>query len=1250
MIGALHDGFPSCSSPRFRAISASLAALLCMIFTQFAAAQGTETGYYTGVWALSLEVKPDWNAYYDGAYTYFPGPGGNLVEGTLSITAEIAVADPSVVLQFPEMSNAPPSHIRLYLIPECELVLAGWYDPDSWEWTTSEVAIPAKTKTPTDYFDEGDPYIVWSMDWPNALAIDPSLWDLQPDRVVPALEDRSLWRATWNLTPEESSMNVTDWYYWPPDQFDNLPWWYWMQDEGVYYPMVVVDMQEEVPEHTPPDDTLNTNTYFWRQPIYFWPITDPSISVSRRTYHIPPPTPTPRPSPSPTPTATPAEEAEAGQALAPGDAFAPGDVLAPGAESPLPYSLAQDLAFEDQGPDWRAKAKAALDRPRHPKEELWRDYIVVRFRRERAARAHAERLAGPALREALWTKRSQSDLLASLPSEFIGLHPFVSGSRKATDAAGEKPAISGVLAANGELDSAQIALATRAIAEAAEPHGPLGLFHVKLAPGADPYEASYKMIEHPDVVYAHPARVCRPMGVPNDPLYPRQWAPEMIKLPQAWDLVRNDYLGPQPGSSLRVCVVDTGVRVTHADLAGRIADPVDVYPWNGDAYANSDPEDDDPHGHGTAVAGIIAAIRDNQTLMAGSAPVTIIPVNASYYDPEDPETVGFLNYEDGVFWGVDRGASVINMSLGGSGSPTGSEEDAAAYAKQKDVVVCVASGNDGEPPAWVKDPDPGGRLLFGFADWSSPAGIESYVTVGAVDQTGWLVTSGRWFWGSQYGNVLDICAPGQGGKWVTLPWAKESEAMSVYEEVTGAQPSVLGDSIVSLARDHDTAITPLFNGTSAASPEVAGVAALVRLANPTLTANEVTTVLLLTAHDRTGDPREDYTGWDMFHGYGVVDAYRAVAAARGRVEFFDIANSGTLPLKIYDIRADEAPWLSFYPQPPFHVPMWGREKVMAIKSPDFGPAIPTTVTIQVYSNDRGIYWDARKRRHVPKSPISVAMPAGPYRYDPDLDKKIEQLIKHFYNNVLQRDPFDHEIAGWKTHFYYSLGHFIDVIFIPKAMGITFFFSAEYEAYEEVEPMSVSPGKGGLRGVLRRPDDNFIRDCYRTFLQREPFQNELSQWLAGQWSRYEVVSIFAESEEFEDFIRGLFPDRQGLPARNFVAASYYGVLDRLVDRGGLLGATPEIEAAPANQKREVAKLQVRSLLMSAEFLNWQPRNEDRVIRLYRAFLSRFASDGEVAYWAGLLNTGAMTQDQMLDIFAASPEFTAKLVKYFGPGSY
>jgi len=73
-------------------------------------------------------------------------------------------------------------------------------------------------------------------------------------------------------------------------------------------------------------------------------------------------------------------------------------------------------------------------------------------------------------------------------------------------------------------------------------------------------------------------------------------------------------------------------------------------------------------------------------------------------------------------------------------------------------------------------------------------------------------------------------------------------------------------------------------------------------------------------------------------------------------------------------------------------------------------------------------------------------------------------------------------------------------------------------------------------------------------------------------------------------------------------------------------------------------------MSAEFLNWKPRNEDRVIRIYRAFLSRFPSDAEVAYWAGLLNSGAMTLDQMLGLFAASPEFTAKLVKYFGPGSY
>ncbi|HUT24189.1 MAG TPA: S8 family serine peptidase, partial [Sumerlaeia bacterium] len=998
MIGDLsHPRFGRSRPLLLRAAPVLLAAALCVIFPARLTAQDDDVitvENYPDLGAVDLTVTPRYDLYEPYSFIeQYPEGVEEIPREDFTTDISIRIANIAGVYVRPEnayLSTAGPSHARLYLIPESEMIEADWYDPTGWTWG-DEANIPGHDLAPLMYTsDEDDPYLLWTFDWDDYSML--AYTRLNANRVIPSLRDEQTYTTTWRITPWSYDLSWFDqniayysfvygrWVQYPDSE---APWWIfpmyrnpmydpdrdddiWQQVltyppytprhptlPGVYYLLVVLDMFDVVPEFPNEDlDTLENNTFFWRRPIYFQEAIEANIQVTTSTYQIPPPTPTTRPSPTPTPSPTPAEEGEGGG----------GEEGAASLDGP-PFSLASDVAFEDQGADWLSRARKELSRPLDPEKELFPDYIVVRIRRSAAARAHAERLVSSPSRDALWTKRSQSSALSSFPRIFTGLRPFTTGIRKAQEAAETQPAVSAVLARNGELDAAQIALATRAIAAAAEPHGPLGLFHAKLAPGVDPLEASRELIELPDVVYAHPAPVCHPYAAPNDPLYSREWGLRMIEAPWAWDIIGNDYRGPQPGASLRVCVVDTGVRVTHSELAGRIADPIDIYPYNGDVYADDDPNNDDPEGHGTACAGIIAAIRDNANLVSGIAPVTIIPVST------EAGKRGLLNYEDGVMWGVDRGARVINLSLGGSSWPWMSEWDAAEYARDHEVIVCAAAGNSALPPAWLghtSDPYPEEQLFW--SSIGSPAVIPTYICVGAVDQTRRRVSADTWWWGSDYGLELDICAPGQGGKWPTFPWVSNGGTSLAYWPFPDP-PELKGDSIVTLDSANNGAYTREFNGTSAATPHVAGVAALMLIANPMLTADQLTTILLLTATDRVGDQREDTLGWDAFHGYGLVNARAAVEAARGRVEFFDIINWGTLPLKIFGISAPEAPWLSFYPKPPFEIPLAGRQQVMVMRSPTFGPAVPTTVTLQVYSNDEGLYWDARKRKHVPKNPL-----------------------------------------------------------------------------------------------------------------------------------------------------------------------------------------------------------------------------------------------------------------------------------------
>jgi len=238
---------------------------------------------------------------------------------------------------------------------------------------------------------------------------------------------------------------------------------------------------------------------------------------------------------------------------------------------------------------------------------------------------------------------------------------------------------------------------------------------------------------------------------------------------------------------------------------------------------------------------------------------------------------------------------------------------------------------------------------------------------------------------------------------------------------------------------------------------------------------------------------------------------------------------------------------------------------------------------------------------------------------------MRDLITYFYNTVLARDPEAGAVDAWETgYFKYALNLNIDVKFIPAEMGRLFFLSPEYQS-------------------RHRTNEDFITDCYRAFLHRYPSPEELTAWGNGVWNRPEAMAQFAISAEFADYVANLFPGFNGLPTRNFVTTMYIGLHDRIVDGGGLLYWTELFDQS--TDKIAMAKWMAGIVINSPEFQGSVKTNEALVSRLYRSFLGRFPSDGEIAYWAGELTAGRRTLTQVIDSFASSYEFTQIMNKYF-----
>ena len=300
------------------------------------------------------------------------------------------------------------------------------------------------------------------------------------------------------------------------------------------------------------------------------------------------------------------------------------------------------------------------------------------------------------------------------------------------------------------------------------------------------------------VLWAAPAG---PARASNDPAFGRQWGLAQVGAPNAW--------ARSTGAGVKVGIVDSGVDLAHEDLVGAVVASTACL----DGQCRGSAQDDD--GHGTHVAGIIGARKDNGRGVAGVAPSSQLVVAKVFQQTNQ----GYVAYDDdviaGIKWVVDQGARVVNLSLGDFVPIVGglfggdtSLKEGIDYAWSKGAVAVLAAGNTN---------------VAGFG--SANYGELNALVVGATGRSGRVATS----YSSPLGNAKwGLVAPGGDGTCDSADASVDGCVFSTYWE---SGRSNLYNSL---------------KGTSMAAPHVAGALADVFAANPGFTAQQAVDRVLAT--------------------------------------------------------------------------------------------------------------------------------------------------------------------------------------------------------------------------------------------------------------------------------------------------------------------------------------------------------------------------------------------------------------------
>ena len=356
--------------------------------------------------------------------------------------------------------------------------------------------------------------------------------------------------------------------------------------------------------------------------------------------------------------------------------------------------------------------------------------------------------------------------------------------------------------------------------------------YLHLAPGMSLQECVRRVEHHPWVEYAEPDGIGTGGLIPNDPNFNSQWhhrnlakPSASIQTPLAWDIT-------QGSTNVIVAVLDSGLTPS-AEFAGRLV------PGYNFAYTNANTDDD--YGHGTAVAGVLAANANNSMLVAGvDWRCRLMPIKVG-----NSTNAGLYSWwAQGIEFAVSNGAKVINLSLPrhslapltvnlSAGGRTSSRTLASAItnAIAQHVIFVTITHNDG-------------TNVIRF-----PGSLTNCITVGATDAQDLRADF------SNYGPQIDLCAPGT----------------YIY---TVGRTGTLTD----------------WSGTSFSAPQVAGVCALLASLRPGISLDEARLLLCAGAEDGVGDAT-DTRGFDNYYGWGRLNAYNSLLLAQTRIDHAEWSNS-----------------------------------------------------------------------------------------------------------------------------------------------------------------------------------------------------------------------------------------------------------------------------------------------------------------------------------------------------------------------
>jgi len=336
-------------------------------------------------------------------------------------------------------------------------------------------------------------------------------------------------------------------------------------------------------------------------------------------------------------------------------------------------------------------------------------------------------------------------------------------------------------------------------------------FYLQLPPGLAAEDAVRRLANHPWVDYAELDGMGTGGAIPDDPNFSGQWHHQnavtpsaSIHTPLAWDIAVGS-------TNIIVAVLDSGLTVTE-ELSGRVLP--------GFNFVSSTTDTTDDHGHGSAVTGTLAASGNNGIQVAGvDWRCRVLPMKVL-----DASNNGLYSWwSQAIDLAVERGARVINLSAGGSGSST-ALTTSILNAISRGVIFVTITHNDG-------------TNVIRY-----PGNLSECITVGATDQ------ADRRAIFSNFGPQMDLCAP-------------------------GTNIATVGRS-GSLER---------WWGTSFAAPLVSGVCGLLLSLRPELNQNSARALLCLGAEDQVGGST-DVAGFDNYHGWGRLNAQYTLVLATARLQ------------------------------------------------------------------------------------------------------------------------------------------------------------------------------------------------------------------------------------------------------------------------------------------------------------------------------------------------------------------------------